>query len=117
MARADEGLPKLWLLKRTLEVRRADPAAFDEHGGYRPLEATGPLAEHVIAFARGKGLISLAPRWVTKTAGGWQRTSLALPEGNWINAFGDATVWKGSVELDRLLSPLPVALLVRQQTA
>jgi len=47
----EDGRVKLYLTRQTLAFRRARAALF-ERGEYRPLEAQGPLAGHVCAFAR-----------------------------------------------------------------
>ena len=114
MARADEGLPKLWLLRQALHLRRRAPAAFGagEGGRYIPLAAEGPRAGHVVAFCRGAGVIAVAPRLVlTLAATGWGDTRLTLPAGRWANVLGAGDVFGGEVRLDALLRRFPVALL------
>jgi (1->4)-alpha-D-glucan 1-alpha-D-glucosylmutase len=46
-----DGRIKQAVIARALAVRRAAPRLFAE-GEYLPLEARGPLADHVVAFAR-----------------------------------------------------------------
>jgi (1->4)-alpha-D-glucan 1-alpha-D-glucosylmutase len=49
-----DGRLKLHVLRTLLRLRREDPALFVE-GAYRPLEAAGAAAGHVVAFARERG--------------------------------------------------------------
>ncbi len=51
---AQGGVEKLDLVKRLLDMRRADPGLFAD-GDYRPLAVTGPRAGHVVAFERRAG--------------------------------------------------------------
>ena len=44
MRRIDEGLPKLWLIHHTLQVRREQSPAFGPEGDYSPLQVTGSKA-------------------------------------------------------------------------
>jgi (1->4)-alpha-D-glucan 1-alpha-D-glucosylmutase len=69
LARMDEGAPKLWLIRRALDVRRRRPRAFGPGpaGAYTPLEPQGERAKHVVAFARGAGegeVVTVVPRLV-----------------------------------------------------
>jgi (1->4)-alpha-D-glucan 1-alpha-D-glucosylmutase len=114
LARADEGLPKLWLLRQALAVRRGEEAAFAPGASYRPLWATGSRAAHAIAYLRGERVLVLASRSPMKLAGDWQGTSLDLPEGRWEDVLGLRAHDGGSTSLDALLADLPVALLVRR---
>ncbi|SFP37183.1 malto-oligosyltrehalose synthase [Variovorax sp. 770b2] len=59
-----DGHAKLWFIWRLLSLRRAQPLLFRE-GSYEPLTVEGPLAKHVVAFARrheGQVLVILAGR-------------------------------------------------------
>jgi (1->4)-alpha-D-glucan 1-alpha-D-glucosylmutase len=107
-----EGVPKLWLIRRTLQLR----AQIADFGGldYEPLAARGARAEHVIAYARGDQIITVVPRLVLKLNRDWQDTTLALPAGEWHNEFGGEPL-RGVVRLDALLAKFPVALLVRKE--
>lgn len=49
-----DGRLKLLITHRLLTLRRQHPALF-ESGSYEPLHATGPLADHIIAFRRTHG--------------------------------------------------------------
>jgi (1->4)-alpha-D-glucan 1-alpha-D-glucosylmutase len=110
-ARADEGLPKLWLIRRALELRQQRPYPFGAESSYAPLNAAGPKAEHVIAFVRGGEALTIVPRWPVRLGGDWAETSIALPEGDWRNLLDDSA-YRGKVMLVDLLRKFPVALLV-----
>ena len=104
--------PKLLVTTRALRLRRDRPATFA--GGYRPLTAVGPAAEHVVAFARGDDVVTVATRLPVGLAasGGWQDTRLELPAGSgWRDVLTDRAT---DGALGDLLDRLPVALLVRE---
>ncbi len=116
LARAGEGLPKLWLISRALELRRSRPAELGAGAAYRPLAAEGPRASHAFAFARADAVIAVAPRLVLRLArtGGWSSTRLALPAGGWRNVLdGEQYDGGAAVRLATLLHRFPVALLER----
>jgi (1->4)-alpha-D-glucan 1-alpha-D-glucosylmutase len=102
------GAAKLWVVSRTLRVRRDRPDLF---GGYTPLWARGPAADHVVAFDRG-GAITIATRLPVRLAraGGWRETTLEVPRCT--DVFTEVA-YDGRVLLADLMGALPVALLVR----
>ena len=111
-ARRDDGLPKLWLLRRALELRRRHEVALGPAGGYLPLTAVGTLADAVVAFQRGGEVVTVVPRLVRRVERlGWSDTRLALPDGRWRNL--DGAEHAGTIPLPTLLSNFPVALLER----
>lgn len=110
MERADEGLPKLLVVKRALDLRRRLPEAF--LGSYEPLEPTGAQADRVLAYCRGGAAISVVPRLVMGLREGWAGTQLTLPPGDWTDAFSGRR-WSGAVPVASLLDAFPVALLTR----
>jgi len=112
LARADEGLPKLLLVSRVLRLRAARPDLFGPDAGYRPLAVAGTHADRAIAFVRGEGAVTVAPRLVVGLGGDWRDTSIELPPGPWRDALTVAT-WVGRVAVGDLLARFPVALLVR----
>jgi len=114
MARADEGLPKLHLMRVALGLRRRIPAAFQpgEAGAYCPLSVSGGRLRHVLAFRRGERVAAVAPRLTLRLAGDWEDTAVELGEGRWTNLL-DGTRHGGAVSLATLLDPVPVALLER----
>jgi (1->4)-alpha-D-glucan 1-alpha-D-glucosylmutase len=108
-----DGLPKLWLIWRTLSFRAQRPELFGENGSYDPLEATGERAENLLAFARGGEAITIVPRLVLGLKGGWADTSVAMPFGVWQNELTSEVVRGGSIRLGEVLNRFPVALLSR----
>ncbi|MFW6170557.1 MAG: malto-oligosyltrehalose synthase, partial [Planctomycetota bacterium] len=115
LARSDEGLPKLWVIRQALQLRRARPEAFGAQAAYRPLFAQGEKAKHVVAFARGEGVICVAPRLVLQLNGDWGDTVLDLPAGRWRNILGGDEMVEGAVHPRELLAPFPVGLLVKNE--
>jgi (1->4)-alpha-D-glucan 1-alpha-D-glucosylmutase len=108
----DTGAAKLLVVSRTLRLRRNSPELFT---GYEPVTATGPAADHVVAFDRG-GAVTVATRLPARLAvEGWGDTAVALPTGAWRDHLTGARVVSDAdgVRLGELLDRLPVALLVR----
>ncbi len=110
--RSDDGLAKLFLVTRALEVRAAHPEAFGESSTYEPLWATGPRAAHAVVFVRGGRILTVAPRLVLTLDGEWRDTHLTLPEGRWTNALTGAEL-SGTVPMEELLHDFPVLVAVR----
>jgi (1->4)-alpha-D-glucan 1-alpha-D-glucosylmutase len=102
------GAAKLWVVSRTLRLRRDWPDLFDR---YRPLTASGRAADHVVAFDRG-GAITVATRLPVglERAGGWGKTTLDV--GQVTDAISGVS-FSGVIALADLLAAYPVALLVR----
>jgi (1->4)-alpha-D-glucan 1-alpha-D-glucosylmutase len=113
MERAQEGLPKLWLIRQALRVRAAHPESFGAEGSYQPLWPTGPKSAHLIAFQRGENVITAAPR-LRMSLDGWGKTFLEIPEGSWRNQLTANVIQGGKVGAQELLSRFPVALLTRE---
>jgi len=103
------GAAKLWVTRQALHARRERPELFT---GYTPLQASGPAADHLVAFDRG-GAITLATRLPVglSAAGGWLDTALALPEGRYVDAL-TGREHSGSVVVADVLDRYPVALLL-----
>jgi (1->4)-alpha-D-glucan 1-alpha-D-glucosylmutase len=114
MARSDEGFPKLYVTQRALLARRQRPDCFGPGAAYTPIFARGRKAEHAVAFLRGEGAITIAPRLVTGLGGDWQDTVLTVPTGEWSNVFTSEIVQPGEVRVSDLLARFPAALLLRQ---
>ena len=110
---------KLLVTARALRLRRARPDWFS--GGYTPVTAAGPAADHVLAFARGDAgdrgpAVTVATRLPVglRGRGGWSDTVLPLNGGGraWTDVL-TGTVFRGErVLLGELMRALPVALLV-----
>ncbi|MBS4754693.1 malto-oligosyltrehalose synthase [Nocardioides sp. zg-ZUI104] len=106
----DPGTMKLHVVRSALRLRRERPEAFT---GYTPIAATGPAAEHVLAFDRG-GAITVVTRLPLglAAAGGWGETTLDLPGGHWRDLVTGRTA---DPRLSVLLGEAPVALLVKEE--
>ena len=117
---APSGLAKMALVRAGLSVRRRLPEAFAGRGDYRPIEASGPAADRVVAFSRGGRAVTVALRRVVGIMGAardrWgladsaRTTTVALPPGRWFDEIARRE-HEGAVELGTLLADLPVALL------
>ncbi|MFJ4026309.1 malto-oligosyltrehalose synthase [Paenarthrobacter sp. NPDC089989] len=104
---------KLLVVSRALRLRRDHPELF---GGYRPVQATGEAAGHVVAFDRGPegpGALTVATRLPKRLArdGGWRDTAIDVPVDSRDELTGTAYP-AGPLKLGTLLEQYPVALLV-----
>lgn len=108
-ARAAEGLPKLWTLARTLQLRRRQEEAFSS--AYTALPATGPRADALIGFLRGTTVAVVAPTRTMQVD--WHGTATVLPHGCWRHVFTDDEVDGGPASASDLFARFPVALLER----
>jgi (1->4)-alpha-D-glucan 1-alpha-D-glucosylmutase len=113
LERADEGLPKMWVIHSALQVRCRHPEAFGLRSSYRAVMAQGPRADHVVAFRRADDVMTVVPRLVIRAAGRWCGTTVQLPAGTWHNVLSDRRVPAGEVDLADLWHDFPVALLER----
>jgi (1->4)-alpha-D-glucan 1-alpha-D-glucosylmutase len=114
MARAEEGLPKMWVAHHALRLRRERPEWFGAGAAYTPLPAEGPKSDYVIAYLRGDSLAVVVPRLTVKLGGAWRETSIMLPRGRWLNLLTKLEIDGGRVAIKNLLNSFPVALLVRR---
>lgn len=108
--RAAEGLPKLWVIRQGLRLRRQRPELFSPESGYRPLEVTG---RHALGYCRGEAVVVVTPRFPAVGEEAWSETRVSLPEGSWRNLFTGDPVEGGERPLDELLARFPVCLLVQ----
>ena len=114
VARADEGLPKLWTIYHSLRTRRAHADCFGADGAYTPMLAQGSATEHLVGFSRGNDVIALAPRLSSLLGGSWGNAFINLPAGNWIDVFtGSSITGGGRVKLQTVFEQFPVALLTK----
>jgi (1->4)-alpha-D-glucan 1-alpha-D-glucosylmutase len=113
LERMDEGVPKLWLIRRALCARqkRTDAFGAGEAARYRALFATGARAAHALAFQRGEAVIAVVPRLVLTLREEWEDTALELPPGRWRNELTGDDV-EGRMRLSELLARFPVAFLL-----
>jgi malto-oligosyltrehalose synthase len=124
-----DGRIKQLTIERVLAVRKKVPRVFAE-GAYVPLEPTGPLADHIVAFARivDRSAIVTAccrlPAYLLSDNGSlnvpcarWKDTRIQLPPELRSMTFSDALIsakpFRAAQDLpaEDILSPLPVALL------
>jgi (1->4)-alpha-D-glucan 1-alpha-D-glucosylmutase len=110
---------KLLVTARALRLRRTRPEWFA--GGYAPLAAVGPAADHVLAFARGGSdtggpAVTVATRLPVglRGRGGWSDTVLPLPgwAPGWVDVLTGAVFGSDNLLLSDVTGALPVALLV-----
>ena len=128
----EDGRVKLLVTHLLLQMRRESPDLFRE-GGYATLHASGPTAEHLVAFERRLGersLVVVAPRlWATLLGereelypGGalWEGTTIQAPEGSgsYTSLFtGERVETEGDgrvISLAAALGRFPVAVLERR---
>jgi len=114
LSRADEGVPKLWLVTRLLRTRRERPELFSG-SDYSPVVAHGAKANHAVSFVRDR-LLVVVPRLLFGLAGDWADTTIELPKGRWKNLLtGLEEDGQAPVALSSLLSAFPVAVLARER--
>lgn len=110
LARLDH--PKIRVVAAALGARRDRPQTF-LHGRYRPVIATGPAAEHMVAFRRGEDVLVAVSRWTVRLAeSGWGSTVISLPPGTWTDRIG-GSCFTGCTRAADLFAELPVVLLER----
>jgi (1->4)-alpha-D-glucan 1-alpha-D-glucosylmutase len=115
LERANEGIPKLWVIHKTLTLRTRHPDWFGSASTYEPLMAHGVASDHVVAFARSANAITVVPRLLLKRGGRWEDTALRLPEGSWHNEFTRERIRGGNAAVSTLLEKFPVCLLSREE--
>ncbi len=117
LARSDDGLPKLWVIRQALALRRRRAGEFGSEGAYEPVSVEGARAGHALAYLRGDSVLVLVPRLLLGLGGDWQDTRLAIPRGRWRNLLSGALLDGGNTPVADLLAPFPVALLERVEGA
>lgn len=105
--RKEEGLPKLWVIYKTLDLRRKCPQAFSPEGAYLPLAVRG---EHALGYLRGGEVAVVVPRLPASAGQNWGNTQVKLPDGNWTNELTGERVQGGWLALKDLVSRFPVCL-------
>ncbi|MBA3294328.1 MAG: malto-oligosyltrehalose synthase, partial [Geodermatophilaceae bacterium] len=134
LARADEGLPKLRVVREALHLRRRRPELFGagSAGAYEPLAFTGSAAGHGVGFTRGGAVAVVVPRLVLRLclpdapthrvdprrvlapgrqSADWEDTTVSLPTGSWTDLLTGSSWAGGDVRVGELLGCFPVALL------
>ncbi|UYQ65193.1 malto-oligosyltrehalose synthase [Streptomyces peucetius] len=113
-----EGLSaeKETLTRTALRLRRAAPELFGPAATYTPLTASGPAADHCVAFCRSGEVVTAVTRLSLRLerGGGWRDTELPLPAGRWTDVLSPGREFDGGrVRVSQLFARRPVALLVR----
>jgi (1->4)-alpha-D-glucan 1-alpha-D-glucosylmutase len=111
--REETGMPKLWLMYRALMLRNEHPEWFGAEADYEPLAVSGAKSAHAVAYLRARRVATVVPRWPLKLSDSWAGTTVALPEGGWVNVLAGDVIAGGRVRMQALLRDFPVALLIR----
>ena len=103
------GAAKLLVTSRALRLRRDHR---DWYSLYRPVQAVGRAAQHVIAFDRG-AVVALATRLPVglQRIGGWADTSIALAKRPMVDVITGRRFEGGLTSVGELFERYPVALL------
>ncbi|MEJ2054487.1 MAG: malto-oligosyltrehalose synthase, partial [Calditrichaceae bacterium] len=112
----DDGLAKLWVIKKTLNLRAKHPEYFGLKASYTPVEASGPKSDHVFAFMREEKAVTIVPRLIMSLNNDWQDTKIKIPSGNWVNELTGEKLKGGDILLSQLLFHFPVSLLSKEMT-
>jgi len=110
-ARAAEGLPKLWVVRQALCLRRRLPGPFGACGSYQPLAVD---ADRALAFIREDHhhqVVTVVPRFTTRAVD--SQAGPDLPPGQWHNELTGETLPGGPTTLRQLFARFPLALLSR----
>ena len=104
--------PKMRVITAALGARRDRPQTFLA-GGYRPVLASGPAADHLISFLRGEDVAVAVTRWTVRLSEtGWGATAVDLPPGSWTDRITGRRFDRSAAAVE-LFADLPVALLER----
>jgi len=109
---AGASVPTFEIITRTLAARRRRSASFGPDGTYRPVWATGPHAERVLAFGRGDDVVVVVLRRGL-AADFDPETSIGLTEGTWDNVLDDSS-FSGRMSVSDVIGDLGAAVLVRR---
>jgi (1->4)-alpha-D-glucan 1-alpha-D-glucosylmutase len=121
LAQWQNGAVKQAIIARALALRAHLPELFAS-GDYIKLEASGPAAQHILAFARrGKthstvtAITRLAAPLVTDIPlvppDAWADTNLTLPDGNWLDVLTGNAISGTKIPVAEIFARLPVSLL------
>lgn len=125
LAEWQSGAVKQAIIARTLALR-ADVSHLFAQGGYTKLEASGPAARHILAFARQTkthsivtAVTRLAANLVTDTPlvpeAAWADTTLKLPRRAWIDVLSGGQFTDTEIPAASLFGKLPVCLLLSSE--
>ena len=109
--RRADGLPKLWIIRQGLRLRRQRPHVFGASADYLPLYARGEKSAHVVSFLRAGEVVSIASRLSLQLGNAWNETTVELPAGRWRQELDGQTFDGGVCLLRNILRTFPVALL------
>lgn len=114
---------KQYVLAKLLQDRAQIHKLYSE-GDYRPIEARGRMAAHLLAYVRQRGhekIAVIVPRcWASLVPGVepspdpkvWNGTSISLPHGRWVNVITGKTLnIAGDAPIADLLAAFPFAVL------
>jgi (1->4)-alpha-D-glucan 1-alpha-D-glucosylmutase len=113
LEKMDDGLPKLWVIYKTLHLRSEHPDWFGKDSAYLPLAVDGLKKDCLVAYLRGQNVAVIAPRWNLKLGGNFGPTTVEFPGGSWRDILTGEGFRGGLVRVQNLLKRFPVALLVR----
>jgi (1->4)-alpha-D-glucan 1-alpha-D-glucosylmutase len=114
LARDEEGVTKLFVTMRALQVRARWPQWFGRRATYAPLPCAGADASRLVAFIRSGSAVTVAPRLLMRFEGDWADTEVTLPPGPWHHAMADVRLEGGPVRAGELFDAFPVALLTKE---
>ncbi len=111
---------KMMVIHHGLQVRQEKPDSIIG-GTYQPVFAEGSSERHLVGMARGPqgaepDVIALTTRRPLGLArdGGWEDTTVTLPEGFWTDRFTGRT-WSSTIAVASMFDTYPLALLVRNE--
>jgi (1->4)-alpha-D-glucan 1-alpha-D-glucosylmutase len=113
--RAEEGLPKLWVTRQALDLRRRRPELFGASGSYQPLVVDSPGEQPLaLAYIRGGEAAVIVPRLPARGRPCWDQAQVELPPGHWRSLLTGERFSGGQVTLADLLGRFPTALLEKE---
>jgi len=114
MERMDDGLPKLWLIHKTLSFRKQYPELFSLKQ-YQGISADGEKSRHIEGFLRGDDIVVVVPRLLKSMGNSWENTNIKIPEGKWLNILDEKEYNGPAIKAEDLFGIFPVSLLVRSE--
>src|SRR4029077_18700629 len=117
MARMDEGMPKMWVMRQGLALRKRHPEWLGPQARIETLNARGARSEHAVSFIRGESVVTIVPRLAAKLGGDWRDTEVELPSGEWTNHLTGERIRNSRARLADLMRRFPVALLSRERNS
>lgn len=112
--RSAEGLEKLWVVLRALDVRRERAASLAPTAQYEPVIALDDAHGTVLSYLRGGDVLVVAQRFVLRHDRARALPTIQVPEGEWHNELTGERIHGGRTGVSELLTRFPVALLTRR---